>query len=87
MIERLISEYVSKMTLNDVKNFAKENGITLKNNEAELIFKYIKSDWHTLVYGNPRAILDEIKSKMALDTYNKALELYVHFKEKYKNYL
>ena len=87
MIEKLIGEYVNRMTLNDVKNFAKENSINLKNKEAELIFQYIKNDWHTLVYGNPRPILDEIKNKMDLDTYHKAEKLYIHFKEKYQNYL
>ena len=87
MVEKLISEFVTRMTINDIKNFAQENGITLKNNEAELIFKYIKSDWRTLIYGNPRPILDEIKVKMNIDTYNKAEKLYIYFKEKYKNYL
>lgn len=87
MIEKLLSEYVKRMNINDIKNFANENGITLKNNEAKIIFDYIKSDWHTLVYGNPRPILEQIKAKMDLDTYHKAEELYIHFKNKYQNYL
>ncbi len=87
MMERLIGEYVSRMSLNDIKNFAKENGISLKNDEATLIFNYIKNDWHTLVYGNARSILDEVKSKLDYNSYLKIENLYIYFKNKYQNYL
>ncbi|MEG0026268.1 MAG: DUF2624 family protein [Bacilli bacterium] len=87
MILRLITEYVNKITLNDVYNFANQNGIFLKNIEAELIFNYIKNDWYTLIYGNPQMIFNDIKNKIDYETYTKVEQLYFYFKEKYKNYL
>lgn len=87
MVEKLINEYVNRMTLNDVNAFAVKNGIVLKDDELNLIFKTIKENWHTLVYGNARSILDDIKSKVDSLTYQKIENLYVYFKDKFKNYL
>jgi len=87
MVERLINEYVDRMTKDDVSAFAIKNGVVLNENELDLVFKTIKEKWHTLVYGNPRFILDDVKSKVAPLTYQKIENLYVYFKDKFKNYL
>lgn len=87
MIEKLIGQYVNKLTLTEIKEFAKNNGIIINNDVAKIIYKYIKSDWHTIVYGNARPILDEIKKQIDLDTYLKIETLYIDFKQKYQSYL
>ena len=73
------------MTLNDVINFALKNGIDLNNDEANLIFSYIKNDWRTIVFGNPRGILDELKEKLEPHNYSKIETLYLFFKDRYSN--
>ena len=83
MKEKLISEYVNRMTLDDVNKFALQNGINLKDDEIKLIYDRIKSDWHTIVFGNPRAILDELKSKLDNASYQKIEAMYVYFKNRY----
>lgn len=87
MIEKLINQYVNKLTLTEIKEFAKNNGIIINNDVAKLIYKYIKNDWHTIVYGNARPILDEIKKQIDLETYLKIETLYIDFKQKYQDYL
>lgn len=87
MIEKLIGQYVNKLTLTEIKEFAKKNGIVINNDVAKLIYKYIKEDWHTICYGNARPILDEVKKQIDLDTYQKIEDLYVEFKQKYQDYL
>ena len=87
MIEKLINQYVNKLTLTEIKEFAKTNGIIINNDVAKLIYKYIKNDWHTIVYGNARPILDEIKKQIDLETYLKIETLYIDFKQKYQDYL
>ena len=87
MIEKLISSYVDKLTLDEIKDFAYTNGIYLTDDETKLIYKYIKSDWHTICYGNPRPILDRIKETLDIHTYNKIENLYIEFKNKYSCYL
>ncbi len=83
MKEKLISEYINRMTLDDVNNFAIKNGIVLKEDEIKLIYNHIKSNWHTIVFGNPRGILDDLKSKLDSTSYQKIETLYVYFKNRY----
>lgn len=87
MNEFLIKKYISKLTLNDIDSFSKKNGIELKEKELNLIEKYIKNDWKTIIYGNPKPILNELKEKLNKIQYQKIENLYIEYKEKYKNYL
>lgn len=83
MKEKLISEYVNKMSLDDVNNFALKNGIILKDTEIKLIYDHIKNNWRTIVFGNPRGILDDLKEKLDSTSYQKIESLYVYFKNLY----
>lgn len=83
MKEKLISEYVNKMTLDDVNNFALKNGIILKDTEVKLIYDHIKNNWRTIVFGNPRGILDDLKEKLDSTSYQKIESLYIYFKNLY----
>lgn len=86
MKEKLINEYVNRMNLDDVNKFAITNGINLNNDELNLIYTYIKNDWRTIVFGNPRKILDDLKNKLSLESYSKIENLYTYFKSRYSNF-
>lgn len=87
MIEKLIIQYVDRMTLSDIDDFARKNGIVLNKDEIDLVYHHIKNNWRTIVYGNPKPILEDLKSKFDNLTYQKIEHLYVQFKNKYSNYL
>ncbi len=87
MLNKLIEQYVNRMTTDDITDFAEKNGIELTNEETDLIYNHIKSSWKTIIYGNPRDTFDDIKAKASNATYEKITNLYVHFREKYKIYL
>lgn len=87
MNEFLIKNYISKLSTNEIETFSKKQGLNLNQDELKLIEKHIKNDWHTIIYGNPRPILDELKQKLNENSYQKIENLYVEFKNKYKNYL
>lgn len=87
MNEFLIKNYISKLTKKEIENFSKNQGIELNNEELEIIEEKIKNNWRTILYGNPRPILDELKQKLEQPKYQKIENLYKEFKEKYKNYL
>ena len=87
MIEKLIIQYIDRMTLTDVDDFARKNGIVLESNELNLVYYHIKNNWRTIVYGNPKPILEELKVKVDDLTYQKIENLYVQFKNKYSYYL
>ena len=78
----LIEEYVNRLNKNDINNFALKQGIILDNNEIDIIYEYIKNNYKTIIYGNPKDILLEIKSKVKPLTYNKIESLYIKFKDK-----
>ena len=82
----LISEYVNRMTKNDIVNFSLKQGIILDNNEIDIIYDYIKNNYKTIIYGNPTDILNEIKYKVKPLTYNKIENLYIKFKDKIDNF-
>lgn len=42
----------------------------------------LKKDYKTIIYGNPKDILNEIKFKVKPLTYNKIENLYIKFKDK-----
>ena len=87
MIEKLIIQYIDRMTLSDIDDFARKNGIVLNNDELDLVYYHIKNNWRTIVYGNPKPILEDLKNKFDNLTYQKIEHLYVQFKNKYSNYL
>lgn len=82
----LISEYVNRMQKQDVNNFAIKQGITLDNEELDIIYNYIKNNYKTLIYGNPKVILEEIKYQVKPLTYSKIENLYMQFKDKIDNF-
>lgn len=87
MNEFLIKNFISKLTLDEIETFSKKQGIDLNNEELKLIEKHIKQNWRTIIYGNPRPILNELKEKLNEFEYQKIENLYIEFKNKYKNYL
>ena len=78
----LINEYVNRLKVSDITYYAEKQGITLDKDEAKLIYDYIKNDYRTIIYGNPKDILNEIKFKVKPLTYNKIENLYIQSKDK-----
>jgi len=76
----LISQYVKRLNKEDINKFAIKQGVTLTDEELDIIYNYVKKDYKTFIYGNPRAILDEVKTKVKPFTYSKIENLYQQFK-------
>lgn len=87
MYENLIKNYVSKITTSDIERFGKTYGIHLDKDELKYLSTTIKNHWRTIIYGNPRGILNELKEKFDCEKYQQIELLYTKFKDKYKNYL
>lgn len=78
----LIEDYVSRLRKNDVERFALKQGIVLDSDELDIVYEYIKNGYRTIIYGNPKDILNEIRDKVKPLTYNKIENLYEKFKDK-----
>lgn len=85
MKEKLINEYINRLTINDISAFAIKNGVSLNEEELNIIYNHAKNNWRTIVFGNPREILDDLKNKINPFSYQKIESLYVYFKNKYNN--
>ncbi len=86
-MEQIIKNYIDKISINDINRFANKYDIILNNDELNLIYKYIKKDWKTIIYGNYNSILNDLKSKIDINKYNKIEKLFYKFKSKYQHLL
>ena len=78
----LVSEYVKRLTKDDIVKFANNQGVVLESDELDIIYDYVKNKYKTVLYGNARSVLDELKEKVRPMTYQKIETLYLQFKDK-----
>lgn len=81
MSDFLIQIYIDRLSKDDITSFAKNKGITLDDDEIDIIYDYLKHHWRTFYYGNPKELLEELKGKLSADAYNKIEALYIQAKE------
>ena len=86
-MKNLIQKYINNLTINDVVSFANKNNIDLSNDEVDYIYKKNKKNWETLIFGNPTFIFNDLKNHISSNNYNKVLELFNLYRNKYKSYL
>lgn len=78
----LIEDYIRRLEQSDIERFAIKQGIILDNEELNIVYNYIRKEYKTIIYGNPKDILLEIKEKVKPLTYKKIENLYMQFKDK-----
>ena len=79
----LLKEYINRIKKDDINNFALKEGITLEDYELDIIYNHVKKDYKTVIYGNARSVLDEVKKEVKPLTYNKIENLYERFNNIY----
>lgn len=82
-----INQYVSRISKDDVNQFAKKNEIFLNDQELDIIYENLKQNWEVVLYGDPTSLFQELKTKLKPDSYEKGLQLYRQYYELYKDYL
>lgn len=87
MIDRIISEYINKLTPMDIKKYALQENIVLTDKEINILYNYALNDWYTILHSDPTTIFNDLKENLSSDAYNKLMNLYKENMEKYKAYL
>lgn len=87
MIKKLIEKRILKLTIQDIYDFACKNGIHLTEQEAKIIYTQIKQNWEELIFHDHMPIFLKVKDSLEKETYEKALELLIFYKNQYKYYL
>ena len=77
-----ITEYIKKLTKEDILRYGIKQDIVLTKDELDIIYNYIKNRYQD-IFDNPIKVINEIKGNIRDNVYNKILELY----NKYKNYI
>jgi hypothetical protein len=82
MNDYLLQIYIERLTKNDINDFAITQGISLNNEELDVIYDYLKKHWRTFYYGNPKSLLEELRNKLSEEAYCKIEALYMQTKDK-----
>lgn len=83
MYENLIRNYVSKMTIDDVRKYASIKNINATEDEMQTVYEFIKNHHAKILKGDMKFIDDNLRPKISPTLYNKLLNLYLEQKEKY----
>lgn len=86
-MHKFLENYIRKIEMNDIKTFALKNGAYLNDKELTLIYKYVKNDWETIIFGNPNHIFKDLKENLNTENYKIIIQLFNFYKEKFQNYL
>lgn len=82
----LIKNYIDKLTIEDLKNFALKNDINLNNTELEYLLKLTKENFEDVLV-NEDKYLDMVKNNVNPNEFEKIKELFLYYKNRYKGYL
>ena len=78
----LIQKYINTITTEDIKNFAIKNKMPISDNEALIIYNFIKKYYNEVLNKNDQIFL-LLKDKVRSQVYNNIIDLYNKNKTKY----
>ena len=84
MYEAFIREYLKRLSLKDINDFADKNNMHLKQNEDKIIYDFIMKNWKEAYKGDAIKALNSLKKDVSEDTFNNIMTLYEQFKNKIK---
>ena len=87
MYNKIIENYISKLTKDDITLFAFKNDIILNPNEVDYIYNILKNKYQILLSNNYEIIFKEANNYITNNNLKKIYNLYLDYRNKYKNYL
>ena len=83
----LIENYLSKISKDDIRNFALSKDINLSDNELDFTYDFFKKNYHN-VLKNPQLFdLNRYKDNYTKENFSKITKVYQEYYQKYSNYL
>lgn len=82
----IIKQYIDKITINNINDFAKKNNCFLNENELNIIFYIIKNKYNDILNGD-ESFITLLKTNLSQTNYNKIIKLYNEYKIKYQSFL
>lgn len=84
MYEVIIKEYLKRLSLKDINDFANKNNMSLETGEDKIIYDFIMNNWKEVYKGDAIKAIGTLRSKVSDRTYNNILKLFNEFKDKIK---
>ena len=84
MYEVLIKEYLKKLSLKDINDFANKNNTPLKQGEDKIIYDFILKNWQEVYKGDGLKVLGTLKGKVSDKTYDAIIKMFNMYKNKIK---
>lgn len=82
-MEYLIKEYIKKLTVNGIKDFAKKKNISITDSDAIILYTYAKNHYQEFLNNEDEKLIKELKEKLNPNTFKEAYKLYLEYKIKY----
>lgn len=83
----IIRNYASKISREDIARFGLENGITISSSEADYLYQLVNDNLDDLLYGDIYNISKDLEKEFGREKALKIKDLFLEYKEKYKDYL
>ena len=83
----LIKQYINKININNINDFALKNNIFLNKKELECLYDAIKNRYEEVLYKDDSNVLKYLKENLSAENYEKVINLYKEYRLKFGNYL
>ena len=83
----LIKQYINKIDINNINDFAIKNNIYLSKKELNTLYDVIKNKNEEILYGDDTLIKDYLKQNLSEENYQKVITLYEEYRTKFGDYL
>jgi len=86
-MDSLIKQYISKININNINDFALKNNIFLNKKELECLYDIVKNRYEEVLYKDDSNVLKYLKENLSEENYEKVIKLYQEYRLKFGNYL
>lgn len=86
-MSNLIKQYIDKITLNNINDFAIKNNCFLNKNELNTLFYIVKNNYEEILKGHDQDSIKLLKENASVENYDKIIRLYNEYKVKYQSFL
>jgi len=85
-MKSLIKNYVDKLTIDNLREFAVKNDINLNQNELEYLLNLVQNNFEDILI-NEDKYLNLVQNNINSEAFVKVKELFLYYKNRYKGYL
>lgn len=82
----LIKNYIDKLTIDNLSEFASKNDIHLNNSELEYLLNLVQNNFEDILV-NENKYLNLVQNNINSEAFIKIKELFLYYKNRYKGYL